>query len=216
MEKTDNIEVYISCYFAAILSTVCKFVRHFIPQPRFHAQSVRLIPPPSPRKASVWVTKLATRFFLLFEVFLILLDQLLAFSTNLPRELYFLHMLLDYLFAVLVQSSYHAFVDTITKGHSHSNESGFALTSQPTATASYKLYSEIFPNLSTFLVCSCCTNCYSQYVAAIVEPDVELQSLFDSQAHVIQELKYCTIKCETFRFALPDGNLFTQENESRS
>ena len=32
------------------------------------------------------VTKLATRFFLLFEVFWILLDQLLAFSTNFPRE----------------------------------------------------------------------------------------------------------------------------------
>ena len=43
------------------------------------------------------------------------------------------------------------------------------------------------------------------------EPDVELQSLFDSQAHVIHEHKYCTIKCKTFRFALPDGNLFTRE-----
>ena len=137
MQKTDNIEVYISCYFAVILSTVCKFVRHFIPQPRFHTQSVRLInpPPPTPRKASV-------------------------------RELYFLHMLLDYLFTGLVQSNHHAFVDTITKEHSHSNESGFSPTSQPTATVSYKLYSEIFPNLSTFLVCSCCTNYYAWYVAA--------------------------------------------------
>ena len=40
------------------------------------------------------------------------------------------------------------------------------------------------------------------------------QSLFDSQAHVIQVHKYCTIECETFQFALPAGDLFTQENES--
>ena len=32
------------------------------------------------------VTKLATRFFLLIEVFLVLLDQLLAFRTNFPQE----------------------------------------------------------------------------------------------------------------------------------
>ena len=40
------------------------------------------------------------------------------------------------------------------------------------------------------------------------------QSLFDSQAHVIREHKYC-INYETFRFALLAGYLFTQENERR-
>ena len=44
---------------------------------------------------------------------------------------------------------------------------------------------------------------------------VTQQSLFDSQAHVIQVHKYCT-KWETFRFALPAWNLFTRENESRA
>ena len=37
----------------------------------------------------------------------------------------------------------------------------------------------------------------------------------DSQAQVIQVLKYCT-QWETFQFALPAWNLFTQENESRA
>ena len=36
---------------------------------------------------------------------------------------------------------------------------------------------------------------------------------FDLQAHIIQVHKYCT-KWETFRFALPAWNLFTQENKS--
>ena len=61
-----------------ILSTVCKVVRHFIPN-------------------LVFKHSLLGKFFLLFEVFLILLDELIAFSTNFPRELYFLHMLLDYI-----------------------------------------------------------------------------------------------------------------------
>ena len=39
--------------------------------------------------------------------------------------------------------------------------------------------------------------------------------MVDSQAHVIQVLKYCT-QWETFQFALPACNLFTQENESRA
>ena len=39
------------------------------------------------------------------------------------------------------------------------------------------------------------------------------QTLIDSQVHVSQVHKYCTIKCETFRFALAAENLFTQENE---
>ena len=36
-KKTDNIEFYNSYYFGLILYTVCKVLRHFIPQPRFHA-----------------------------------------------------------------------------------------------------------------------------------------------------------------------------------
>ena len=42
MEKTDNIEFYISCYFGVIFPTVCEVLRHFIAQPCFHAYSVRL------------------------------------------------------------------------------------------------------------------------------------------------------------------------------
>ena len=40
------------------------------------------------------------------------------------------------------------------------------------------------------------------------------QTLIDSQVHVIQVHKYCTIKCETFRFALAAENL--KENERRA
>ena len=29
MEKIDNIEFYISCYFGVILSTICQVLRHF-------------------------------------------------------------------------------------------------------------------------------------------------------------------------------------------
>ena len=42
--------------------------------------------------------------------------------------------------------------------------------------------------------------------------DATIIITFDSQAHVIQVHKYCT-KWETFRFALPAWNLFTQEND---
>ena len=41
--------------------------------------------------------KTGNKIFLDIWVFLIPLDQLLAFSTKFPRELYFLHMLLDYM-----------------------------------------------------------------------------------------------------------------------
>ena len=37
MEKPENIEFHISCYFGVIISTLCKVLRHFIPHPRFHA-----------------------------------------------------------------------------------------------------------------------------------------------------------------------------------
>ena len=50
-------------------------------------------------------------------------------------------------------------------------------------------------------------------------PGVEFKACllitFASQAHVIPVHKYCT-KWETFQFALPAWNLFTQENESRA
>ena len=42
------------------------------------------------------------------------------------------------------------------------------------------------------------------------------QSLFDSQANVILVHKYCQNVRLFARFALPAGNLFTQENESRA
>ena len=48
-----------------------------------------------------------------------------------------------------------------------------------------------------------------------VEFKARLINTFASQAHVIQVQKYCT-KWETFRFALPAWNLFTQENENRA
>ena len=43
--------------------------------------------------------------------------------------------------------------------------------------------------------------------------DATIIITFDLQAHVIQVDKYCT-KWETFRFAFPAWNLFTQENKS--
>ena len=39
------------------------------------------------------------------------------------------------------------------------------------------------------------------------------QTLIDSQVHVIQVHKYCTIKCETFRFALATENLKKMKEE---
>ena len=45
--------------------------------------------------------------------------------------------------------------------------------------------------------------------------DTTIIITFDLQAHIIQVHKYCT-KCETFQFALPAGDLITQENESRA
>ena len=45
--------------------------------------------------------------------------------------------------------------------------------------------------------------------------DTTIIITFDLQAHIIQVDKYCT-KCETFQFALPAGDLITQENESRA
>ena len=45
--------------------------------------------------------------------------------------------------------------------------------------------------------------------------DATIIITFDSQAHVIQVHKYCT-KWETFRFALPPWNLFSQEKKSRT
>ena len=40
------------------------------------------------------------------------------------------------------------------------------------------------------------------------------QTLIDLQVHVIQVHKYCTIKCETFRFALAAEDL--KENKRRA
>ena len=45
--------------------------------------------------------------------------------------------------------------------------------------------------------------------------DATIIITFDLQAHEIQVHKYCT-KWETFRFALPAWNLFTQENKSEA
>ena len=45
--------------------------------------------------------------------------------------------------------------------------------------------------------------------------DATIIITFDSQAHVIQVHEYCT-KWETFRFALPAWNLFTQDDKSKA
>ena len=93
--------------------------------------------------------------------------------------------------------------------------------------------SEIFPILFTILRCPCCTDWYEWYVASkalvlslrsvwchgnhvnVHASDATIIVTVDSQAHVIQVHKCCT-KWETFRFALPAWNLFTQKNESRA
>ena len=98
---------------------------------------------------------------------------------------------------------------------------------------SFNCIVRFFPNLSTFLRCPCCTDYNARYVAAkalvlslrfvwchgnhvnAYASGATVTITFDSQAHVIQIHEYCT-KWETFWFALPAWNLFTQENESRA
>ena len=56
--------------------------------------------------------------------------------------------------------------------------------------------------------------CHGNHVTAHAS-DTKITLTVDWQAHVMQVHKCCT-KWETFRFALPTWNLFTQENESRA
>ena len=78
-----------------------------------------------------------------------------------------------------------------------------------------------FPNLSTFLGCSCCTDQYSWYVAAKALV-LSLRSVWCHSNHVKAHASDATI---IVRFAstrssctqvLLAGNLFTQENESKA
>ena len=56
--------------------------------------------------------------------------------------------------------------------------------------------------------------CHDNHVNAHAS-DATIIITFDSQAHVIQVHKHCT-KWETFRFAVPAWNLFTQNNKSKA
>ena len=89
-----------SCYFGVILSTVCKVVRHFIPQLRFDAQSVRLIfntPPPPPESLGAGY-KTGNKIFLVISGLLNTSRPVACFRHELPTGV---QMLPDYSMQIL-------------------------------------------------------------------------------------------------------------------